>query len=100
MRCSIARERKKKRLIALNLSQASDHNRETGVIAVLYDSYGFIRCSQRDCDIFFHFKELPNSATELKIGNGVEFEVQHNSRSDRPQATGIWRKVVAYSYYV
>lgn len=92
VRCSIGKERKNKRLIASNLSQVSDHDRETGVITRLHDSYGFIRCSQRDCDIFFHFKELPYSATELRMGDGVEFQVQNNPRSDRLQATGVYGK--------
>lgn len=43
-----------------------EDDRETGVISSVKDGFGFIKCSERDARIFFHFSELLDPTVEPK----------------------------------
>jgi len=63
---------------------------ENGVIASLQDSYGFIRCAQRDARIFFHFSGLKGCREdELRERGGVAFIVKPDPRRDRLIAANV-----------
>jgi len=61
--------------------------REEGEIVSLFDKYGFIRCAQRDADVFFHYTEVKgNDPSSLECGDEVEFDIgQSSSTSSKPQ---------------
>lgn len=55
--------------------------RETGVVISVKDSYGFIRCFDRDHkQMFFHFSELVNPSVGVHPGAEVEFNVGTNKK--------------------
>lgn len=53
----------------------SGERREQGIIAVLKDGFGFIRCVDRDTRLFFHFNEVLDVDREISVGDEVEFTV-------------------------
>lgn len=63
---------------------------EFGQVCSVKDSYGFIKCLERDEDVFFHFSEIPRDQ-ESNISNGtcVEFQVTTDPRSGKLSATNI-----------
>lgn len=65
---------------------------ETGVIASLKESFGFIKSVERDEDIFFHSSE---TSEDLQIGDEVQFRINHSQRSAHqlkklPPGTVVW----------
>lgn len=48
-------------------------SRQTGVVDVVKEDYGFIRCCERPVRAFFHFAELMDPAVEPRVGDEVEF---------------------------
>jgi len=38
--------------------KASDEKREQGVVSLLKDKFGFLKCVERKIPIFFHFTEV------------------------------------------
>jgi len=46
-----------------------------GYVATLKEGYGFIRCTDRDARMFFHYSELLDVERELKQQQEVEFTV-------------------------
>lgn len=60
----------------------SGERREQGVITVLKDGYGFIRCADRDITrLFFHFNEVLDVDREIRLKDEVEFTVIQDSSS-------------------
>lgn len=59
--------------------------REEGVIASLLESFGFIKCAQRNEEVFFHYSELTRELdpSMLEIGQEVEFDIGHSPKSDK-----------------
>jgi len=60
------------------------NQRELGIVCSLKDSYGFIKCADRDDDLFFHFTEL--SRSEPAVGLEVEFNVATDSKNGKLSA--------------
>lgn len=55
-----------------------------GVIAVVKEGFGFIKCAEREARMFFHFSEFLIPGTVPKVQDEVEFtvtEVTHNYQS-------------------
>jgi len=46
-----------------------------GYIVTLKEGYGFIRCTDRDARMFFHFSELLDLDREIHVQQEVEFTV-------------------------
>lgn len=46
--------------------------REQGVVSVLNDGFGSIRCVERDIKLMFYFTEVLRSGHELKVGVEVQ----------------------------
>ena len=46
-----------------------------GIIATVKDAFGFIRCSDQDTRMFFHFSEMMEPERDIKKGEEVEFTV-------------------------
>lgn len=61
------------------------NRRELGIICSLKDSYGFIKCADRDEDLFFHFTELPRNEPPV-VGLEVEFNVASDSKNGKLSA--------------
>ncbi|XP_076285860.1 cold shock domain-containing Unr [Lasioglossum baleicum] len=60
----------------------SGERREQGIIAVLKDGFGFIRCADRDlARLFFHFNEVLDVDRDITIGDEVEFTVLQDPSS-------------------
>ena len=53
----------------------SGEKRETGVVAAIKESCGFIRCAERDSLVFFHFSEVITTEEDIDINTEVEFTV-------------------------
>ncbi|KAL4717709.1 hypothetical protein ACJJTC_000858 [Scirpophaga incertulas] len=53
----------------------SGERREQGVVCMLREGFGFIRCVEREQTIFFHFAEVLRLGHELSVGDEVEFTV-------------------------
>jgi cold shock CspA family protein len=53
----------------------SGERREQGVIAARKDGFGFLRCTDRDTRLFFHFNEVLDVDREICVGDEVEFTV-------------------------
>eukprot|EP00474_Spongospora_subterranea_P008727 CRZ09185.1 hypothetical protein [Spongospora subterranea] len=70
------------RLQSPQMVNDSSNNRETGVVVCVKDSYGFIRCFDRDQQqMFFHFSELINSSIPVHPGLEVSFCVGCNKKN-------------------
>lgn len=53
----------------------SGERREQGVVAALKEGFGFLRCTERDARLFFHFNEVLDVDHEINVGDEVEFTV-------------------------
>lgn len=62
------------RLVLRNLT-----GRCQGYIATLKDNYGFIENVDHDKEVFFHFSACEGSATELELGDEVEYTLTRKS---------------------
>ena len=65
--------------------------REEGAIVSLLDSFGFIRCAERDEDIFFHYSEVDNTShpSDLEIGDEVRFDIGLSTKSQKNAAFNV-----------
>lgn len=52
--------------------------REIGVVSSVKNSFGFIKCTDKDEEVYFHFSELDN-AESVTPGTELEFSVVKNS---------------------
>lgn len=88
------------RIVALN-----PKNRETGVITVMKEEFGFIKCAERACDAYFRFSDVMSTRNDFRSGTEVSFDVStDSSKSDNARASRIqilphgsvkWESVVA-----
>ncbi|PRP88526.1 hypothetical protein PROFUN_03243, partial [Planoprotostelium fungivorum] len=73
---------------------------ELGVICLLKDNYGFVRCVDREEDIFFHCtslippqplnsEELHAFITSIRVGNEVSFHVVNDTRTNKLSAVNL-----------
>jgi len=73
---------------------------EMGVICLLKDNYGFVRCTDREEDIFFHCtslippqplssEELHAFITSIRVGNEVSFHVVNDTRTSKLSAVNL-----------
>jgi len=62
--------------------------REQGVICSVKDQFGFIKCAERDDEIFFHFSELPRESP-IDVGIEVEFSVATDTRNNKLSAVSL-----------
>eukprot|EP01117_Protostelium_nocturnum_P004597 TRINITY_DN165_c0_g1_i1.p1 TRINITY_DN165_c0_g1~~TRINITY_DN165_c0_g1_i1.p1 ORF type:complete len:1096 (+),score=427.06 TRINITY_DN165_c0_g1_i1:121-3408(+) len=73
---------------------------ESGIICLLKDNYGFVRCAEREEDIFFHCtslippsplsaEELQNFITSIRVGNEVQFHVINDVRTGKLSAVNL-----------
>ncbi|XP_069686487.1 RNA-binding protein Unr isoform X1 [Periplaneta americana] len=72
--------------------QMSGERREQGVVAALKEGFGFLRCTDRDTRLFFHFNEVLDVDREICVGDEVEFTVvqdQSSFSSNRQSAIRI-----------
>ncbi|XP_059055369.1 cold shock domain-containing protein E1 isoform X2 [Achroia grisella] len=53
----------------------SGERREQGIVCSLRDGFGFIRCVDREQNMFFHFAEVLRMGHKLSVGDEVEFTV-------------------------
>lgn len=63
---------------AVNVSlvtQSSSGPRQQGFIATLKDNFGFIETADHNKEVFFHFSAFDGDATELDLGDEVEFSL-------------------------
>ncbi|XP_014663991.1 PREDICTED: cold shock domain-containing protein E1-like isoform X2 [Priapulus caudatus] len=67
----------------------SQESRETGLVAVVKDGFGFIKCAEREARMFFHFSEFLINSYMPKVQDEVEFTVSQDHSSSRPVATRI-----------
>lgn len=51
----------------------SGERRERGVVFMLKDGFGFIKCVERESLVFFHFAEVLLAGQPLNIGDEVYF---------------------------
>lgn len=52
--------------------------RETGIVAVVKEGFGFIRCAEREARVFFHFSQFP-AGRPPAAGDEVSFVVTNNT---------------------
>lgn len=61
--------------------------RESGIISTVKDGFGFLRCADRDGEVFFHFGDFPGSQhTPPRKGDEVSFRIQSDARDGRLRA--------------
>jgi cold shock CspA family protein len=78
---NIATDRRDKLQRATNISLSEDtfliskEKREKGYVSTMKEGYGFIRCTDREGRMFFHYSELLDSELEIKLQQEVEFTV-------------------------
>lgn len=53
----------------------SGEKREQGVVAVLKEGFGFLRCVEREPRLYFHFCEVLDVEREIALNDEVEFTV-------------------------
>jgi cold shock CspA family protein len=59
-----------------NRNSVSNLPLEEGIICSLRESFGFIHCAERPCEIFFHYSEVANChPDDLQIDTEVQFRV-------------------------
>eukprot|EP00112_Aurelia_sp_Birch-Aquarium-sp1_P017175 Seg3963.1 transcript_id=Seg3963.1/GoldUCD/mRNA.D3Y31 product="Cold shock domain-containing protein E1" protein_id=Seg3963.1/GoldUCD/D3Y31 len=73
----------------VNVSVKNGQIRENGMVSILKDGFGFIKCCDRDLSLFFHFSELLEQAKIVSSGDEVEFTIGQDSHSNKPHATRI-----------
>eukprot|EP01135_Chromosphaera_perkinsii_P006119 Nk52_evm1s406 gene=Nk52_evmTU1s406 len=81
VRFQVALDTRDKQTRATNISRIHPLNfsskRETGVVSALKDSFGFIKCCDRNLRVFFHFSELVDfNPNDLKNRDEVEFVIE------------------------
>lgn len=78
---NIATDRRDKLQRATNIGLSehtffvSKEQREKGYIVTLKEGYGFIRCTDREARMFFHYSELLDVHREIRLQQEVEFTV-------------------------
>jgi len=78
---NIATDRRDKLQRATNINLSDDtfliskEKREKGYIVTMKEGYGFIRCTDRDARMFFHYSEMLDVDREIKLQQEVEFTV-------------------------
>lgn len=75
------------KLISVALKEGQ--KRDYGVVSSLKDGYGFIKCTDQDASIFFHFSEVMEQSHVISIGDEVEFTIETDHISRRQHATRI-----------
>ena len=60
-----------------------------GIIEKLFHSFGFIQCRDRQARLFFHFSQFNGKTENLKVGDHVQFEITHDWRTGKPNATSL-----------
>lgn len=53
----------------------SGERREQGVIYSLKDGFGFIKCADRDLNVFFHLNEVLDVNRDTQVNDEVEFTI-------------------------
>ncbi|KMS86821.1 hypothetical protein BVRB_033630, partial [Beta vulgaris subsp. vulgaris] len=61
----------------ITLIVPSPIGRERGIVTVLKQQYGFIKCESRQDPLFFHFSEVLDPNATIHVGNEVEFNINH-----------------------
>lgn len=58
---------------------------EQGVVSLLKDGYGFIKCADRDARMFMHYSELEGiNERDIRVGDSMQFYVVPVSTSANP----------------
>eukprot|EP00594_Rhizosolenia_setigera_P020904 CAMPEP_0178981296 /NCGR_PEP_ID=MMETSP0789-20121207/26982_1 /TAXON_ID=3005 /ORGANISM="Rhizosolenia setigera, Strain CCMP 1694" /LENGTH=1337 /DNA_ID=CAMNT_0020671823 /DNA_START=365 /DNA_END=4378 /DNA_ORIENTATION=- len=84
-----------------NNNDVSNLPREEGCIISLLESFGFIKCAERNEEVFFHFSEVNDvDPTRLEIGQEVVFSIGPSPKSNSkiaafrvntlPPGTVVW----------
>lgn len=74
--------------------QTGSSTRETGTVEKLLASYGFVRCCDRDVRLFFHYSQYSgNAASDLRVGDFVEFEMVTDRKTGKPVASKLYKVV-------
>ncbi|XP_075910411.1 cold shock domain-containing protein E1 isoform X10 [Petromyzon marinus] len=63
--------------------------RETGCVEKLMQSYGFVKCYERQARLFFHYSQFRGHVQDLKVGDDVEFEVSTDRKTGKPIAVNL-----------
>eukprot|EP00960_Hanusia_phi_P069904 767188-Hanusia_phi.AAC.12 len=73
--------------------------REMGTVTMVKDSYGFIKCCDRDERLFFHFSEVNQRDLIPRVGDEIEFTVQEDreGRNVAVQITPLPKGTVVYT---
>uniref|UniRef100_A0A7S4JEA7 CSD domain-containing protein n=1 Tax=Guillardia theta TaxID=55529 RepID=A0A7S4JEA7_GUITH len=73
--------------------------REMGTVTMVKDSYGFIKCCDRDERLFFHFSEVNQRDLIPRVGDEIEFTVQadREGRNVAVQITPLPKGTVVYT---
>jgi len=53
----------------------SGERREQGIVASIKDGFGFVKCSDRDLSVYFHFNEVLDVDRVLQVNDEVEFTI-------------------------
>nr|CAH7723561.1 unnamed protein product [Callosobruchus chinensis] len=63
--------------------KVSGEKREQGVVAMIREGYGFLKCVEREGRLFFHFNEILDveKAAEVQVGDEFEFTVIQDQSS-------------------
>ncbi|XP_061434976.1 cold shock domain-containing protein E1-like isoform X7 [Lethenteron reissneri] len=69
--------------------------RETGCVEKLMQSYGFVKCYERQARLFFHYSQFRGHVQDLKVGDDVEFEVSTDRKTGKPIAVNLLKVVAA-----
>lgn len=78
----------------VRLVAAAVEERERGIVQVIKEGFGFLKCESRDGQLFFHLRDLCGgagapSATSLRAGDEFDFVVVMDERSKRPNAVKL-----------
>ncbi|XP_057296405.1 cold shock domain-containing protein E1-like isoform X2 [Hydractinia symbiolongicarpus] len=91
---NVSTDRRDKLQRAVNIKLISvcvknGQTRDYGVVSSLKDGFGFIKCTDQDLSIFFHFSEVLEQSHIINIGDEVEFTIENDPISRRQHATRI-----------
>ncbi|XP_077302230.1 cold shock domain-containing Unr [Arctopsyche grandis] len=69
----------------------SGEKRERGIVSMLKDGFGFIKCVERESLLFFHFAEVLSMNQTLNVGDEIEYTVDPAAgfSNSRPSAIRI-----------
>lgn len=73
--------------------------REEGMIVSLLESFGFIKCAEREEDVFFHYSEMDRNsyhANELEVGMEVDFDIGPSPQSSNRSSKQDQQKLAAF----